>query len=78
MVSVIRARTKARDISEAEARRDFTDLAAGMRTARTVVAINTDPKAPIHEEADYSIIGDLCEVIPTLVKVSEDARGRGR
>jgi electron transfer flavoprotein alpha subunit len=40
----------------------------GMKGARTVVAINNDPKAPIHSEADYSIIGDLYEVVPALVK----------
>ena len=39
----------------------------GMKGARTVVAINTDPKAPIHADADYSIIGDLYEVVPALL-----------
>ena len=39
----------------------------GMKGARTVVAINTNSKAPIHADADYSIIGDLYEVIPALI-----------
>jgi electron transfer flavoprotein alpha subunit len=39
----------------------------GMKGARTVVAINTDPKAPIHVDADYSILGDLYEVVPALL-----------
>lgn len=39
----------------------------GMKGARTVVAINTDPKAPIHADADYSIVGDLYEVVPALL-----------
>jgi len=45
----------------------------GMRGARTVVAINSDPKAPIHNEADYSIIGDLYEVVPALIKACQEA-----
>jgi electron transfer flavoprotein alpha subunit len=49
---------------------------AGMRPSRTVVAINTSPDAPIHNEADYSIVDDLYEVIPVLVAVLEEGRSR--
>jgi electron transfer flavoprotein alpha subunit len=49
---------------------------AGMRPSRTVVAINTSPDAPIHNEADYSIVDDLYQVIPALVAVVEEGRSR--
>ena len=46
----------------------------GMKGARTVVAINNDAKAPIHSEADYSIIEDLYEVVPALIRACENAK----
>jgi electron transfer flavoprotein alpha subunit len=48
---------------------------AGCQGARTIVAINTDPGAPIMAKADYAVIGDLHEVIPALVEAIRARRG---
>jgi electron transfer flavoprotein alpha subunit len=46
----------------------------GMEQSGQIISINTDPDAPINSIADYTIIGDVCEIIPRLMNAYQSCK----
>ncbi len=46
----------------------------GIRRSKVIVTVNNDPNAPIHKEADYSVIADLYQFLPVLTKKLREAK----
>jgi electron transfer flavoprotein alpha subunit len=48
---------------------------AGMRTSKTIVAVNKDADAPIFKHSTYGIVGDALDVLPKLIEEVRRAQG---
>ena len=49
----------------------------GIQDAETVIAINSDPEAPIFDAADYCVVDDVSQVLPSLIEAIRRERGNG-
>ena len=49
---------------------------AGMEESSQIISINTDPDAPINTIADFTIIGDVSEVVPRMIKTYREVSNK--
>ena len=49
-------------------------FAAGMKSSDCIVAINTDPAAPIFDIAHYCVVGDVGEIVPKIIEKIKEGR----
>jgi electron transfer flavoprotein alpha subunit len=47
----------------------------GMKSCQLIIAVNTDPKAPIFDIAQYGVVADLFEIVPQLVEELKKGKG---
>jgi electron transfer flavoprotein alpha subunit len=52
-----------------------TQHMAGCKGAKNLLAINSDPEAPIMLSADYAVIGDVLEIVPAISAELRKVRG---
>ena len=52
-----------------------TQHMAGCKGAKKLLAINSDPEAPIMATADYAVIGDVLEIVPAISAELKRVRG---
>ncbi|MBD4639207.1 electron transfer flavoprotein subunit alpha/FixB family protein, partial [Xanthomonas citri pv. citri] len=48
---------------------------AGMKTAKTIVAIDKNEDAEIFEHADFGVVGDIFQVVPQVIEQLRTRRG---